>query len=70
MTEEKYTIHISGELYKKIKGKIKTKESEFDSVDKFVERKLDELLNEGEQTLSKEDEEKVKERLKALGYMD
>ena len=58
-------------LYKKIEEKIKG--TEFSSVSSYVTKILRETLSkEGEkkEALSKEDEEKVKERLKALGYID
>ena len=59
-------IEISDEIYDKIKEKIK--DTEFDSVEKYIEYVLKQALGETE-VYSKEDEEKVKERLKTLGYI-
>jgi Arc/MetJ-type ribon-helix-helix transcriptional regulator len=58
-------------LYKKIEKKIKG--TEFSSVSSYVTKILREVLSKEEEkkeVFSKEDEEKVKERLKALGYID
>lgn len=71
MEKEFTNISIPTSLYKKIEEKIK--DSEFTSVPSFVTKVLRESLAKEEETqqpLSKEDEEKVKERLKALGYID
>jgi metal-responsive CopG/Arc/MetJ family transcriptional regulator len=69
MEKEFKTIEIPETLYKKIETKIK--ETGTESVSDYVVKILEKSLSEDqEETLSKEDEEKVKERLKALGYMD
>lgn len=71
MEKEFTTISIPTSLYKKIEEKIKN--SEITSVASYVTKVLRESLSKEEDTqqpLSKEDEEKVKERLKALGYID
>lgn len=68
MSKKQYTITIPAELYKKIEERLKT--SEFSSVDEFILNKMNEILEETKESLTEEDEEKVKERLKALGYMD
>lgn len=64
-------IAISKELYEKCKHFIE-EQGGFSSVDEFVEFVLSAVLSEegveGAQ-LSKMEEEKVKERLKALGYI-
>jgi len=64
------TISIPKSLYNKVKERIK--DTEFASVSSYVEYVLKELLAEQtpEEPLSKEDEEKIKARLKALGYID
>jgi Arc/MetJ-type ribon-helix-helix transcriptional regulator len=68
---EKAHIAISKELYEKCKRFIE-EQGGFSSVEEFVEFVLSEVLSkeetEGAQ-LSEEEEEKVKERLKALGYI-
>jgi len=64
-------ILIPTTLYKKIEEKIKG--TEFSSVSSYVTKILREALSKEEEkkeVFSKEDEEKVKERLKALGYID
>ena len=64
-------LAIPKSLIQKIQEKIS--ESESVSVEDYVISALEEkLAREGEakETLTQEDEDKVKERLKALGYMD
>jgi Arc/MetJ-type ribon-helix-helix transcriptional regulator len=71
MEKEFTDISIPTSLYKKIEEKIKG--TEFPSVSSYVAKVVDEALSSGKDTkeaFSKEDEEKVKERLKALGYID
>jgi len=66
---EKVSIQISKELYEKAAKFIK-ENPDFDSVESLVEFVLNELLTEEEETaLTPEEEEKVKERLKSLGYL-
>jgi predicted CopG family antitoxin len=67
MSGETKTIAIPGDVYKKIEEKIK--QSGEESVEAYVVKVLKENLG-MEESLSSEDEEKVKERLRALGYMD
>ena len=58
-------------MYKKIEERIKG--SEITSVSSYVAKVLRENLSKEETTqeaMTKEDEEKVKKRLKALGYID
>ncbi len=70
--EKKFTdIAIPTDLYNKIEEKIKG--TEFPSVASYVAKVVDDNLSKEEGTkdaFSKEDEEKVKDRLKALGYID
>jgi hypothetical protein len=69
--EDQKDISIPSSLYKQIEEKIRG--TEMDSVSSYVTKVLKEILAKEEgtpETLSKEDEEKVKERLKALGYLD
>jgi len=66
---EKVSIQISKELYEKA-AKFVEENPDFDSVESLVEFVLSELLTEEEETaLTPEEEEKVKERLKSLGYL-
>lgn len=71
MEKEFTDIAIPTSLYKKIEEKIKG--TELNSVAGYVVKVLEESLmkeKETKEALSKEDEEKVKDRLKALGYID
>ncbi|MBE0460436.1 MAG: CopG family transcriptional regulator [Candidatus Aminicenantes bacterium] len=71
MDKEFTTVSIPSSLYKKIEEKIKG--SEITSVASYITKVLRESISKEEQVqeaFSKEDEEKVKERLKALGYID
>jgi len=72
MADKKVTINISKEISDKIKKRIEG--TSFESVDSYIEYVLNEVISDIEEDsddeLSKEDEEKVKERLRALGYLD
>jgi len=71
MEKESMNVSIPASLYKKIEETIKGKEPA--SVSNYVVKVLRERLVQEEkkgETFSQEDEEKVKERLKALGYID
>lgn len=71
MSEEKVQISISKKLYEKAKEYIE-KCGGFNSVDELVEFLLEEALREESreaQAYTKEEEEKVRERLRALGYI-
>jgi len=71
--EKKHTnIQIPTTLANKIKKRIKG--TEFASISSYVTYVLREILSDTEEkteeTFTKEDEEKVKKRLRALGYLD
>jgi len=73
MTEKKYsTVSIPMPLAEKIKERIKG--TGFTSVSDYVTFVLREVLSgeeeEEKEPFTKEDEEKVKERLRALGYLE
>ena len=69
MAKDKKKIFITTSLYEKIEEKIASSETK--SVEEYVIKLLEEkFLKDSGGDLSKEDEDKVKERLKALGYMD
>ncbi len=71
MGNETIDISIPAELFKQIEEKIK--DTDVASVQDYVIKVLKSSLTEGgkeDEGLSKEEEDKVKERLKALGYMD
>jgi Arc/MetJ-type ribon-helix-helix transcriptional regulator len=70
MDKELKSVSIPASLYSKIEETIKG--TEVSSVDDFVARTLREKLSQAgpAEAFTKEDEDKVKERLKALGYID
>jgi Arc/MetJ-type ribon-helix-helix transcriptional regulator len=71
MEKEFTTVSIPTSLVKKIEDAVRGTEDP--SVANFVVRLLNEALAKNaapEEVFSPEDEEKVKERLKALGYID
>lgn len=71
MEKESMTVSIPASLYKKIEETIKGTgdTSVSDYIAKALRGKLAQEEKKGE-SFSQEDEEKVKERLKALGYID
>ncbi len=70
MGKKKFTsVSLPIELVEKIKSQIKN--TGFTSVSSFVEYVMREVVSSGkrEEPFTKEDEEHIKERLRALGYM-
>lgn len=72
MTEsvERKSVLIPKDLYQRIKEAVKQSD-EFDSVNDYVTFVMGEVLREEDEkpTFTKEEEEAIKKRLKALGYM-
>ena len=71
MSEEKRTVPIPAKLYDAIDQRVR--ETEFNSVEEYVTFVLEEVLkddDEEEIAFTPEDEEEVKKRLRALGYLD
>jgi len=71
MDKEFTPISIPTSLYKKIEESIRG--TEISSVGSYIAKVVQEALSKAEtepDVFSKEDEKKVKERLKALGYID
>ena len=72
MSSEMKNVPIPAELYDAIDQRVK--ETEFTSVEEYVTFVLEEVLkdddDEDEIAFSPEDEEEVKKRLRALGYLD
>jgi Arc/MetJ-type ribon-helix-helix transcriptional regulator len=70
MAKDRFSVSLTEELFKKIEEIIK--DTEFKSVADYVTKAVEEKIAKEppKESLSEEDEEKVKERLKALGYMD
>ena len=72
MAEEKKNVAIPAQLYDAINQRVM--ETEFTSVEEYVTFVLEEVLKEDDEeedvAFSPEDEEEVKKRLRALGYLD
>lgn len=73
MIKEYGEIRIPKEIIRKIEERIQG--TEFGSVEEYVAFVLEEVIkddieNAPEEVFSEEDEKKVKDRLKALGYLD
>lgn len=71
MGEEQFTIKLPASLVKRIEKAMA--ETDKNNIEEYVISLLEEQLPADvsqEESLSEEDEEKIKERLKALGYMD
>ena len=70
-SDESVSVDIPKKLYDKISNKIKN--TSFPSVSKYithlVEKELAEESESEEEVFSKEDEEKIKDRLRKLGYI-
>ena len=68
---EKIAVKISKELYEKAKKFVEESGGEFKNVEEFIEFVLKEVLEEeGEQSVyTPEEEEEIKKRLRALGYI-
>jgi Arc/MetJ-type ribon-helix-helix transcriptional regulator len=71
MTEEKVKVELPKSIIEKIKKRING--TGFESVSSYIAYVLDEILNETDDDsddFTDEDEKKVKEILRALGYLD
>lgn len=71
MSSERRNVSLPGELYEAIESRIAG--TEFTSVEEYVTFVLEEVLkdeDEEESPFTAEDEEEVKKRLRALGYLD
>jgi len=68
---EKVSVKIPKDLYEKAKKFVEESGGEFKSVDEFVEFVLKEVLEEEteERVYTPEEEEEIKRRLRALGYL-
>jgi Arc/MetJ-type ribon-helix-helix transcriptional regulator len=66
---ERVQVSVPKDLYEKVKKYVE-EQGTFSSVDELVEFLLRQLLEEqGGTSMSKEDEEAVKDRLRRLGYL-
>ncbi len=69
MSEKRYQIEISEEVYNKLKELIK-KEDQYETIDSYVEDMLKEKIENAEtKEILEEEEKEVEERLKKLGYL-
>lgn len=73
MSEDKVAVYVSKGLYDLVKRSVEESGGEFENVEDYVEFVLKEVVKEGDeqenQAYTKEDEEKIKRRLKSLGYL-
>ena len=72
MSEDKVAVHIPKDLYEEIKKRVDLSGGEFKNVEEYVEFVLREIVKEEEEEEFKytpEEEEKIKERLRGLGYL-
>lgn len=69
-TLQKEVVHISSDLYGQILKKLEDSKGEFSTADEYVEFIVRETLSsDSSGSLSGEDEETIKDRLKSLGYI-
>ena len=71
MSEDKVAIYVPKSLYEKLKKQVEESGGEFKSVEEYVIFVLNELVSEEEEgeVYSPEEEEEIKKRLRALGYL-
>ena len=66
---EKVKIEISKEAYELLKKTVDESEGEFSSVEELLEFIIKEALGEATEEYTPEEEEKIKDRLRSLGYL-
>ncbi|HDJ26338.1 MAG TPA: CopG family transcriptional regulator [Candidatus Bathyarchaeota archaeon] len=70
MAEEKVTIRIPKRIYDELKKHVEESGGEFKSVEEYVTFILEEFVKEEEEAVfTPEEEEEIKRRLRALGYL-
>jgi signal recognition particle GTPase len=72
LSTDDVAVRISRRLYEEIKKRVKESQGEFKDVREYVEFVLSEVVKEDEETkapYTPEEEEEIKKRLKALGYI-
>lgn len=72
MPADDVTVRISRKLYEEIDKRVRESQGEFRDVREYVEFVLGEVVKEDEETgapYTPEEEEEIKRRLKALGYI-
>lgn len=71
MNEEKKTVLLPVELYRRIEDRLKA--TGFSTVEEYITFVLEEILTEERKedtAIGEQEEEEVKKRLKSLGYLD
>ena len=72
MSKNVRTVNLPADLYDRVAER--AKDAGFETVDEYVTFVMAEVIRDDEieeqQTYSEQDEEEVKKRLKALGYME
>jgi len=67
---DKKTVSISSSLFNKVVQRIQNPQTDFSSVDEYVEYVLTELFDEdNENETSEEESKQIQEELKRLGYI-
>ncbi len=69
--QKKKAVYIPADLYDRIDERARS--TEFGTVEEYVKFVMEEVLKDEDDTevaFTKEEEEEVKKRLKALGYLD
>ena len=72
LSQDKIVVYIPKDLYDEIKKRVDLSGGEFKSVEEYVEFVLREIVKEEEEEefeYTPEEEEKIKERLRGLGYL-
>ncbi|OYT52489.1 CopG family transcriptional regulator [Candidatus Bathyarchaeota archaeon ex4484_135] len=71
MGGEKVAVYIPRKLYERIEKAVRESGGEFKNVEEYVTFVLEEVLKEeeGEAVFTPEEEEEIKKRLRALGYL-
>ena len=71
MSEDRVSIYIPKKLYEEVKRRVEFSQSEFKSIEEYVEFILNEIVKEEEQekTYTPKEEDEIKKRLKNLGYL-
>jgi len=72
MSRIKIPIYISEDLFKEAKKIVEQSQGEFKDVEEYVEFILKEVIKEEEKTkhtFTSKEEEKIKRRLRSLGYL-
>jgi len=69
---EKVEVKLSKKLIEGVQRQVDESEGEFRTIDEFIEFVLTEILKdeESEQVYTPEEEEEIKKRLRALGYIE